>query len=435
MKLDGSSKRRSSPVIRKKKWKKRKRARASHRAAHPARYDPKSPDFLVLVNRYRRAGLYEEALEVCREGLKHRPDYLSARVALGMILIESGSADEAQTELEAVLEAAPANLLSRRALANLYRVSGNPDKARKEFEEVLWLAPGDTEALEALGSLAEAGGAAALETEKDSTLTGEPPASETETQRTEEVEELGEGAAAETDVSFPEAGEAEPAEEDMEALPGEEPVEDLIGAAEQEAHRPAPEEESAERETDAGPDLLGVSADVGVEAPGLPEPSPVPDSPGFEGELEKALLEEEPGGPERESVPEDVSSPDVLSTEMDEHPAEVEDLLKAEEESPLEEGAAELEASVAGSEEDWLADLDDVGSNLGEELGGPDDLSAAGPEEAPAPMEEAFTAPGPAAEVPEKALPRSAGGKEETIRRLEGLLDRVKARSKRDKTP
>ena len=52
--------------------------------------DPASIAFAQLAEEYRRAGRFEEAVEVCRAGLTRHPSYLSARVTLGRALIELG---------------------------------------------------------------------------------------------------------------------------------------------------------------------------------------------------------------------------------------------------------------------------------------------------------------------------------------------------------
>ena len=48
--------------------------------------DPASIAFAQLAEEYRRAGQYQEAVEVCRAGLAIHPGYLSARVTLGRAL-------------------------------------------------------------------------------------------------------------------------------------------------------------------------------------------------------------------------------------------------------------------------------------------------------------------------------------------------------------
>jgi predicted Zn-dependent protease len=83
--------------------------------------DPASIVFAQLAEEHRRAGEYEDAIRVCREGLAHHPDYLSARVTLGRALLEAGQVDDARHELEQVAHAAPDNLAARRALADIQR--------------------------------------------------------------------------------------------------------------------------------------------------------------------------------------------------------------------------------------------------------------------------------------------------------------------------
>jgi tetratricopeptide (TPR) repeat protein len=90
--------------------------------------DPASISFAALAEEYRRLGLFQEAVDVCRSGLTRHPSYLSARVTLGRALLELGDFDGATSELERVLQAAPENLAAIRALAELHRRrSESPD--------------------------------------------------------------------------------------------------------------------------------------------------------------------------------------------------------------------------------------------------------------------------------------------------------------------
>jgi tetratricopeptide (TPR) repeat protein len=83
--------------------------------------DPASISFAALAEEYRRIGLFQQAVDVCRSGLLRHPAYLSARVTLGRALLELGDFDAATSELERVLQAAPENLAAIRALAELHR--------------------------------------------------------------------------------------------------------------------------------------------------------------------------------------------------------------------------------------------------------------------------------------------------------------------------
>jgi tetratricopeptide (TPR) repeat protein len=81
--------------------------------------DPASIAFAQLAEEHRRAGQFEDAVRVCRDGLAQHPAYLSARITLGRAWLEMGRYDEAVGEFEYVLNAAPDNLSAIRELADI----------------------------------------------------------------------------------------------------------------------------------------------------------------------------------------------------------------------------------------------------------------------------------------------------------------------------
>ena len=105
--------------------------------------DPASIVFAQLAEQLRRDGANDEAVEVCRAGLAHHPDFLTARVTLGRALIELDRLDEAFTELTAVLDAAPGNLPAIRALAEIYQRRGMLSEALVHYRRALQLAQPD----------------------------------------------------------------------------------------------------------------------------------------------------------------------------------------------------------------------------------------------------------------------------------------------------
>ena len=105
--------------------------------------DPASIAFAQLAEECRRAGQYEEAVEVCRTGLTVHPGYLSAHVTLGRALLELGSLDEAQTELELVLKSAAENLAAIRGLAEIHHRRGSLPEALAQYRAALLLARND----------------------------------------------------------------------------------------------------------------------------------------------------------------------------------------------------------------------------------------------------------------------------------------------------
>ena len=105
--------------------------------------DPASIAFAELAEECRRKGDNEEAVGICRAGLEHHPDYLSARVTLGRALVELGRLDEAHTELTRVLTFAPGNLAANRAIAEIYQLRGQLSEALLHYKRALDLAKPD----------------------------------------------------------------------------------------------------------------------------------------------------------------------------------------------------------------------------------------------------------------------------------------------------
>lgn len=107
--------------------------------------DPASIAFVQLAEECRRRGDNEEAAALCRAGLVHHPDNLTARVTLGRALVELDRLDEAFTELTFVLDAAPGNLPAIRALAEIYQRRGMMSEALVHYRRALQLAQHDTD--------------------------------------------------------------------------------------------------------------------------------------------------------------------------------------------------------------------------------------------------------------------------------------------------
>ena len=115
--------------------------------------DPASICFAQLAEELRRDGANDEAVEVCRAGLAHHPDYLTARVTLGRALVELDRLDEAFIELTAVLDAAPGNLPAIRALAEIYQRRGLMSEALVHYRRALQLAQHDVDLEHTVGRI------------------------------------------------------------------------------------------------------------------------------------------------------------------------------------------------------------------------------------------------------------------------------------------
>src|SRR6266568_1439820 len=105
--------------------------------------DPASIAFAQLAEECRRAGDYQEAVDICLAGLAIHPGYVSARVTLGRALIQLGRLDEAKAELQQVLATAPENLAAIRGLAQIHHRCGSITDALAQYRAALSLAPND----------------------------------------------------------------------------------------------------------------------------------------------------------------------------------------------------------------------------------------------------------------------------------------------------
>ncbi len=105
--------------------------------------DPGSIAFAQLAEEYRRAGRFQESIDVCRAGLARHPGYLSARVTLGRALLEIGDVESAQRELTDVLQAAPDNLSAMRGMADVHRRKGEIPEALEQFRSAFEMASPD----------------------------------------------------------------------------------------------------------------------------------------------------------------------------------------------------------------------------------------------------------------------------------------------------
>jgi tetratricopeptide (TPR) repeat protein len=116
--------------------------------------DPASIAFAQLAEECRRAGNYQEAVEVCRAGLELHPGYLSARVTLGRALIELNDLETALAELEHVLKSAPENLAAIRGLAEIHHRQGSLAEALAQYRSALALARNDPDLQRTVDELA-----------------------------------------------------------------------------------------------------------------------------------------------------------------------------------------------------------------------------------------------------------------------------------------
>ncbi len=115
--------------------------------------DPSSKLFVPLAEEYRKAGMYDEAIEVLLKELEKQPGYTTARVSLGKIYLERGQTEKARGEFEKVVAAVPDNLFAQKKLAEIYISTGDSERAVTCLRKVLEINSRDDEARQTLESL------------------------------------------------------------------------------------------------------------------------------------------------------------------------------------------------------------------------------------------------------------------------------------------
>ena len=101
--------------------------------------------FVRLADAYLRSGAPDRASTVLRDGLSRWPHHLAARVSLASVLLELSELDEAETELDAVLEREPEHWGALDLLATLKRQQGDRLGEVAALRTLQQLAPGRRE--------------------------------------------------------------------------------------------------------------------------------------------------------------------------------------------------------------------------------------------------------------------------------------------------
>ena len=86
-----------------------------------ARYreNPKGRNFAPLADAYRKAGLIDNAIELCQTGLQLHPDYVSGHIVHGRCLVDKKDDTGAEVVFRKVLDLDPENILALKVLAEI----------------------------------------------------------------------------------------------------------------------------------------------------------------------------------------------------------------------------------------------------------------------------------------------------------------------------
>jgi tetratricopeptide (TPR) repeat protein len=115
--------------------------------------DPHSKAFLPLAEEYCKVFMWEEAVSVLEEGLKHYPGFITAMVVLGRAYDQLNQATKARAVLEGAVKLSPENLRAHRTLIKIYTAQGLTDAALQSCDVILAMNPKDEEALSVQASL------------------------------------------------------------------------------------------------------------------------------------------------------------------------------------------------------------------------------------------------------------------------------------------
>lgn len=120
--------------------------------------DAASLAFAQLADLYRKAGRPDDAIAVCRDGLRRHPHYTTARLILAKALLAEGRLEEARAEVQVLLQSAPKDVQCHRLAADVDRRLGDLDAAVAHLEAAAALDPADRESRVLAGLLrADAG--------------------------------------------------------------------------------------------------------------------------------------------------------------------------------------------------------------------------------------------------------------------------------------
>jgi len=115
--------------------------------------NPRSKAFLPLAEEYCKAGMWEEAVGVLEDGLKHYPGFITAMVVLGRAYDQLNQPTKAKAVLEGAVKLSPENLRAHRTLTKIYAAQGLTDEALKSCRVLLAMNPRDEEALSLQASM------------------------------------------------------------------------------------------------------------------------------------------------------------------------------------------------------------------------------------------------------------------------------------------
>lgn len=107
--------------------------------------DPSSRIFAPLAECYRKIGLVDDAIEICKEGLAIHPDFIGGKVALARSYFDKKMFAQVRNVLLPVMEQAHDNLVAQRLLGDACLHLGYLNEAVNSYKMLLYFNPNDQE--------------------------------------------------------------------------------------------------------------------------------------------------------------------------------------------------------------------------------------------------------------------------------------------------
>lgn len=105
--------------------------------------EPKSKIFAPLAESYRKIGLVDEAIEICKEGLQANPDFTGGKVALARAYFDKKMHAQVREILMGEIDKIPDNLIAQKLLADSCLVLGYVKEALESYKMLLYFNPSD----------------------------------------------------------------------------------------------------------------------------------------------------------------------------------------------------------------------------------------------------------------------------------------------------
>lgn len=105
--------------------------------------DPTSKIFAPLAEAYRKIGLVDEAIEICKEGLVVNPDFIGGKVALARAYAEKKMHSAVRDLLMPIIDQVPDNLIAQKLLADASLMNGYVRDALNSYKMYLYFNPQD----------------------------------------------------------------------------------------------------------------------------------------------------------------------------------------------------------------------------------------------------------------------------------------------------